>query len=52
MEIEGLISGGSIKKEIHQELTYKDLDADINYLWSILFYNGYFDTNAKMMIRN
>ena len=41
VEIEGLISGGSIKKEIHQELTYKDLDADINYLWSILFTTGY-----------
>lgn len=41
VEIEGLISGGSIKKEIHQELTYKDLDSDINYLWSILFTTGY-----------
>ena len=41
VEIEGLISGRSIKKEIHQELTYKDLDSDINYLWSILFTTGY-----------
>ena len=40
-EIEQLISGGSIQKEIHQELTYRDLDADLDHLWSILFMTGY-----------
>ncbi len=40
-EIELLINGGSIKKEIHQELTYKDLDSDIDNLWSLLFTTGY-----------
>ena len=40
-EIELLIEGGSIKKEIHQELTYRDLGADIDHLWSLLFTTGY-----------
>lgn len=40
-EIERLIEGASIKKEIHQELTYRDFDADIDHLWSLLFMTGY-----------
>ena len=40
-EIELLIAGGSIRKEIRQELTYRDLDSDIDNLWSLLFTTGY-----------
>ena len=40
-EIEQLINGNSIKKMIHQELTYRDLDSDPDNLWSILFTTGY-----------
>lgn len=40
-EIELLINGGHVKKMIHQELTYRDLDSDIDNLWSLLFTTGY-----------
>jgi len=40
-EIEQLINGGHVKKLIHQELTYRDLDSDIDNLWSLLFTTGY-----------
>lgn len=40
-EIEILINGGSIKKKIHQELTYRDLDSKIDNLWSVLYTTGY-----------
>ena len=40
-EIELLINGGCVKKMIHQELTYRDLDSDIDNLWSLLFTTGY-----------
>ena len=40
-EIEKLINGDSVKKKIRQELTYRDLDSDIDNLWSILFTTGY-----------
>ncbi len=46
-EIERLINGGSIKKEILHELTYRDLDADISHLWSILYTTGYLTQCAK-----
>ena len=40
-EIELLIDGGSVNKMIRQELTYRDLDSNIDNLWSILFTTGY-----------
>ena len=40
-EIERLINGGHVRKLIHQELTYRDLDSDIDHLWSLLFTTGY-----------
>ena len=40
-EIEQLIAGEAIQKEICQELTYRDLDKSINNLWSVLFTTGY-----------
>ena len=46
-EIERLISGDSIEKEIHQELTYRDLDSDIDNLWSLLFTTGYLTQDGR-----
>ena len=40
-EIEQLINGRHVRKRIHQELTYRDLDSDIDNLWSLLFTTGY-----------
>lgn len=40
-EVEQLINGGSIKKKIRQELTYRDLDSKIDNLWSFLYTTGY-----------
>lgn len=40
-EIEVLVAGGSIRKKIREELTYRDLDSDVDHLWSILFTTGY-----------
>ena len=46
-EIELLINGGHVKKMVHQELTYRDLDSDIDNLWSILFTTGYLTQDGK-----
>ncbi len=40
-EIEQLMAGGTIEKEIKPELTYRDLDNSIDNLWSVLFTTGY-----------
>jgi hypothetical protein len=41
VEIECLIAGEKITKEIHQDLTYNELDRTIDNLWSVLFTTGY-----------
>lgn len=46
-EIELLVNGGSIKKKIRQELTYRDLDSRADNLWSILFTTGYLTQYEK-----
>ena len=63
-EIEKLVAGECITKEIHQELTYQDMYASVENLWSVLFTTGYLtqlgktDTNTfqlaipNMEIRN
>ena len=46
-EIEYLIAGEVITKEIHQELTYKDMYTSIDNLWSVLFTTGYLTQKGK-----
>ena len=46
-EIELLINGGHVKKMVHQELAYRDLDSDIDNLWSILFTTGYLTQDGE-----
>ncbi len=46
-EIGQLIDGQSIRKKIRQELTYRDLDASIDHLWSILYTTGYLTKCGK-----
>lgn len=40
-EIERLIAGEAITKAVNLELTYNELDATIDHLWSVLFTTGY-----------
>ena len=40
-EIERLIAGEYIEKELSQELTYDEIDKSIANLWSVLFTTGY-----------
>ena len=40
-EIERLISGETIEKQVSLELTYDEIDTTIDNLWSVLFTTGY-----------
>ena len=40
-ELELLVNGGSVQKNINQELTYKELYSSMDNLWSTLFMTGY-----------
>ena len=46
-EIERLISGEYIEKEISQELTYDEIDNKIENLWSVLFTTGYLTQHGR-----
>ncbi len=46
-ELELLLSGETIEKEIHLELTYGELDTTIDNLWSVLFTTGYLTLVGK-----
>ena len=46
-EIEQLIEGKAIQKEIRLELTYNELDITIENLWSVLFATGYLTQQGK-----
>lgn len=46
-EIENLVAGEVIEKEIHQELTYKDMYTSVDNLWSVLFTTGYLTQKGK-----
>ena len=40
-ELERLVNGRMVQKEINQEITYKDLYSSADNLWSMLFMTGY-----------
>lgn len=46
-EIEHLIEGESIEKEIHQELTYPEMYQSVENIWSLLFMTGYLTQRGK-----
>ena len=46
-EIEKLVAGDVIIKEIRQELTYKEMYQSIDNIWSVLFTTGYLTQRGK-----
>jgi len=46
-ELERLVAGESVVKTIRQELTYNELDATIDHLWSVLFTTGYLTQQGR-----
>lgn len=46
-EIERLISGEAIEKELRLELTYEEIDQSIENLWSVLFTTGYLTQTGR-----
>ena len=46
-EIERLINGEAIEKELRLELTYEEIDQSIENLWSVLFTTGYLTQTGR-----
>ncbi|MBB5263972.1 hypothetical protein HNP82_001077 [Catenibacillus scindens] len=47
-EIEALVAGEAVVKEIHEELTYNRLYDSINNIWSVLFMTGYLTYRERL----
>ena len=46
-EIERLINGEAIEKNVRSELTYNEIDDSIDNLWSVLFTTGYLTKDSE-----
>ena len=49
-EIEKLVAGEAIEKQIRLDLTYEEIDKTIDNLWSVLFTTGYLTTMGKVKL--
>ncbi|MCD7763057.1 MAG: ATP-binding protein [Lachnospiraceae bacterium] len=47
-QISGLMEGGTVKKRIVQELTYRDMTNNLDNIWSILFTTGYLTQRGRL----
>ena len=47
-EIEKLLAGGEITKEIYQELTYPEMYQSLENVWSLLFMTGYLTQRGRV----
>ena len=46
-EIEELIAGGTLKKPVHEDITYGDIYKTQDNLWNFLFFTGYLKSVGK-----
>ncbi|WP_027203349.1 AAA family ATPase [Butyrivibrio fibrisolvens] len=46
-EIELLLSGEEVRKEIHSELTYREISDSVDNIWSVLYMTGYLTMRSR-----
>ena len=51
-EIEHLITGGTIEKQVHEDITYGDIRQSQDNLWNFLFFTGYLKTVSQRFESN
>lgn len=51
-EVEHLIAGGTIRKPVHEEITYDDIHKTQDNLWNFLFFTGYLKMIAMEQVEN
>ncbi|SHK40522.1 AAA family ATPase [Hespellia stercorisuis] len=51
-EIENLISGGTIEKPVHEDITYGDIHKTQDNLWNFLFFTGYLKAESLRFIED
>lgn len=51
-EIENLISGGTVEKPVHEEITYGEIHVSQDNLWNFLFFTGYLKAVSRRFAVN
>jgi hypothetical protein len=51
-ELDTLIDGGTIEKQIHEDITYDDIHASEDNLWNFLFFTGYMKKVSERFEKN
>lgn len=46
-ELEQLMGGSTVYKEIHEELTYRDINESVDNVWSVLYSTGYLTRTGR-----
>ncbi|MHC6204506.1 AAA family ATPase [Breznakiellaceae bacterium SP9] len=46
-DLDTLIAGGTIKKAIHEDITYDEVEKNIDNVWNFLFFTGYLKKTAE-----
>ncbi len=49
-EIEDLVAGGTVEKQLRLDLTYDEIDNTIDNLWSVLFTTGYLTKSGEVKL--
>ena len=49
-ELDKLITGGTIEKQIHEDITYEDIYKNEENLWNFLFFTGYMKKVSERII--
>ncbi len=48
-ELETLLAGGTIRKPVHEDITYADIRKNKENLWNFLFFTGYLKKTGEIM---
>ncbi|GHV79700.1 hypothetical protein AGMMS49944_14910 [Spirochaetia bacterium] len=46
-DLDTLIAGGTIKKTIHEDITYDEVEKNIDNIWNFLFFTGYLKKTSE-----
>lgn len=49
-EIEQLIAGGTVVKQVHEDITYNDIHETDDNLWNFLLFTGYLKKSGEQMV--
>lgn len=50
VELDAIISGNTIEKRVHEDITYDDIDKSEDNLWNFLFFTGYMKKVSERQI--